>query len=122
MKTVWNTEERGSGEATKVDTLRNEFKAAFLPVIPLSYLVHADCLDLCASTANICKQIISCFHGWITSKYLNGPDLETNLNHAPLCMHVSLCMHHFACMYPSNIDSNLKEVKNRLSFDGKMRI
>ena len=86
MKTDWNTEERGSGEATKADTLRYEFKAAFLPVVSFSYLIDSDCLDLCASRANICKQITSCFHGWGTSKYLIGPDLETNLNHAPLCM------------------------------------
>ena len=84
IKADWNTDEQGSCEATKTDTLRNVVKAAFLPVIPLSYLVDSDCLDLCASRANICKQISSCFHGWITSKYLNGPDLETNLNHDPL--------------------------------------
>ena len=89
IKADWNTDERGTGEATKAGILRIEFKAAFLSVIPFSYFVDSDCLGLCASRANICKQITSCFHGWTTSKYLNGPDLETKLNHAPLCMHVS---------------------------------
>jgi len=60
IKADWNTDEQGSGEATKVDTLRNGFKAPFLPVIPFSYLVDLDCLDLCASGANISKQITLC--------------------------------------------------------------
>ena len=77
IKADWNTDERGTGEATKADILRIEFKAAFLSVIPFSYFVDSDCLGLCASRANLCKQVTSCFHGWTTSKYLNGPDLET---------------------------------------------